>query len=106
SAGIAVIHQELALVKYMSVAENIFLGNEPHNAGVIDFHKMYSATSRLLQHLGLNIDPQTLIIQLGIGEQQLIEIAKAINKKAEILIMDEPTTALSEQEVVRLMSII
>lgn len=106
SAGIAIIYQELALVKYMSVAENIFLGREPQTAGIVDFEKMYAATSELLQQLGLTIDPYTPVIKLGIGEQQLIEITKAINKQAQILVLDEPTTALSEQEVVRLMGII
>jgi len=106
SKGIAIIYQELALVKYMNVAENIFLGREPQTAGIVDFEKMYSSTSALLAQLGLDIDPRTEIIKLGIGEQQLIEIAKAINKQAQILILDEPTTALSEVEVVKLMRII
>ncbi|MBL0309768.1 MAG: xylose ABC transporter ATP-binding protein [Bacteroidetes bacterium] len=105
-AGVVVIHQELALVKYMSVAENIFLGREPNSAGVIDYHKMYSDTSSLLQQLGLNINPQKQVVELGIGEQQLVEIAKAINKKARILILDEPTTALSEKETSKLLGII
>ncbi len=104
--GIAVIHQELALVEHMSVAENIFLGREPNTAGVINFTEMNSVTSNLLSQLGLTISPETLVIQLSIGEQQLVEIAKAINKKAEVLIFDEPTTALSEQEVAKLMTII
>jgi D-xylose transport system ATP-binding protein len=105
-AGIAVIHQELALVEHMSIAENIFLGREPNTAGVINFTEMNSVTSNLLSQLGLTIPPETLVIQLSIGEQQLVEIAKALNKKAEVLIFDEPTTALSEQEVAKLMTII
>lgn len=105
-AGVAVIHQELALVKYMSVAENIFLGREPHTAGVIHYPKMLADASQLLRQLGLNIDPQIPVVELGIGEQQLVEIAKAIHKKAEILILDEPTTALTEQEVQKLAGII
>jgi D-xylose transport system ATP-binding protein len=105
-AGIAVIHQELALVEHMSIAENIFLGREPNTAGVINFTEMHLVTANLLSQLGLSISPETLVIQLSIGEQQLVEIAKALNKKAEVLIFDEPTTALSEQEVAKLMTII
>jgi D-xylose transport system ATP-binding protein len=105
-AGIAVIHQELSLVKHMTVGENIFLGREPQRFGIINYQEIYARSSKLLAQLGLNINPETEMIQLGIGEQQLVEIAKAINKNAEILILDEPTTALTEQEVDKLMTIL
>src|SRR4030095_13090696 len=104
--GIAVIHQELSLVKHMTVGENIFLGSEPQRFGVVNYHEIYARSSKLLKQLGLSINPETEMIQLGIGEQQLAEIAKAINKNAEILILDEPTTALTEQEVDKLMQIL
>ena len=105
-SGIAVIHQELSLVKHMTVGENIFLGKEPQKLGVINYHEIYARSSKLLKQLGLHINPEVEMIQLGIGEQQLVEIAKAINKNAEILILDEPTTALTEQEVEKLMAIL
>src|SRR2546423_8114814 len=79
-AGIAVIHQELSLVKHMTVGENIFLGREPQRFGVVNYHEVYGQSKILLKQLGLNINPETKMIQLGIGEQQLVEIAKAINK--------------------------
>ncbi|HYV92038.1 MAG TPA: ATP-binding cassette domain-containing protein [Chitinophagales bacterium] len=105
-AGIAVIHQELSLVKHMTVGENIFLGREPQRFGVVNYHEIYGQSKNLLKQLGLNINPETEMIQLGIGEQQLVEIAKAINKHASILILDEPTTALAEQEIDKLMKIL
>ncbi len=105
-AGIAVIHQELSLVKQLSVGENIFLGAEPQQFGIINYNQIYARSVKLLKQLGLNINPETETIRLGIGEQQLVEIAKAINKNANILILDEPTTALTEQEVTQLMTIL
>jgi len=98
-AGIAVIYQELALVPEMSVAENVFLGNEPHRFGVIDWHRLTARTRKVLEDLGLDVDPQTPIRALGIGQQQLVEIAKALVRKADILILDEPTAALADSEV-------
>lgn len=106
AAGVAVIHQELSLVKTMSVAENIFLGNEPSSLGIIQQKQIHSATKKLLEKVGLNISPETEVSELGIGEQQLVEIAKALNKNARLLILDEPTTALSETEVEKLFSLL
>ncbi|MEO5675095.1 MAG: ATP-binding cassette domain-containing protein [Chitinophagales bacterium] len=106
SAGIAVIHQELSLVKHMMAGENIFLGREPRKMGIINYNRIYSESKKLLDLLGLDIDPAVEVIKLGIGEQQLIEIAKALGKNAGILILDEPTTALSEYEIDKLLHIL
>ncbi len=106
SAGIAVIHQELSLVKHMMAGENIFLGREPRKMGIINYNRIYSESKKLLDLLGLDIDPAVEVIKLGIGEQQLIEIAKALGKNAGILILDEPTTALSEYEIDKLHHIV
>ena len=105
-AGIAIIFQELSLVKELTVAENIFLGKEPSKLGVIDSHKIYRETSELLKDVGLDIDPQTEVGDLGIGQQQLVEIAKALSKNANILVLDEPTAALTESEVEILFAIL
>jgi D-xylose transport system ATP-binding protein len=106
-AGLAVIYQELALVREMTVAENIFLGAEPTNAwGGIDWNKMYTDAHRLLKQYGLHLDPAARVGDLGIGEQQLIEIVKALAKDTKILLLDEPTAALTETEVEVLLKII
>ena len=106
AAGVVVIHQELSLVKTMSVAENIFLGKEISHFGIISQHDIHARTKSLLQQLGLNISPEAEVSELGIGEQQLVEIAKALNKNPKLLILDEPTTALTETEVQRLFSLL
>ncbi|HEX2585431.1 MAG TPA: sugar ABC transporter ATP-binding protein, partial [Steroidobacteraceae bacterium] len=106
-AGIAVIYQELALVREMTVAENIFLGAEPTNRwGGIDWNKIYTDAHRLLKQYGLHLDPAARVGDLGIGEQQLIEIVKALAKDTKILLLDEPTAALTETEVEVLLKII
>jgi len=106
-AGIAVIYQELALVREMTVAENIFLGSEPTNRwGGIDWNKVYTDAHRLLKQYGLHLDPAARVGDLGIGEQQLIEIVKALAKDTKILLLDEPTAALTETEVEVLLKII
>lgn len=98
--GISIIYQELALVHQMSVGENIFLNHEPTKLkGVIDDDKLYYKTHKLLHKLKLNINPRMKVNSFGVGVQQLIEIAKALSKKTEILILDEPTAALTESEV-------
>ncbi|QUH29336.1 xylose ABC transporter ATP-binding protein [Vallitalea guaymasensis] len=104
--GVAIIYQELALVKEMNIAENIYLGNEIKKNGMIDWNKTISNTSKLLKEVGLDDNPLTKIIKLGIGKQQLIEIAKAISKNVNILILDEPTAALNETESENLLNII
>src|SRR6476646_4758828 len=93
-AGIAVIYQELSLVKELSVAENIFLGREPRRFGIINWEELYSRAQKLLAELHLQIDPRTPVVNLGIGQQQLVEIAKALSQTASILVLDEPTAAL------------
>jgi ABC-type sugar transport system ATPase subunit len=98
-AGIAVIYQELSLVREMTVGENIFLGREPRKLGVIRWEELYRRARKLLDDLHLQIDPHTLIRSLGIGQQQLVEIAKALSHDARILVLDEPTAALTDSEV-------
>lgn len=98
--GIAVIYQELALVDELTVGENIFLGNEPRTAfGLIDWSKVHADSRRLLQQFNVNIDPSAQVATLGVGQKQLVEIVKALSKNSKILILDEPTAALTEQEV-------
>ncbi len=96
--GIIIIHQELALVPLLSITENIFLGNEQARGGVIDWNTSYVKTKALLQKVGLNESPNTLITNLGVGKQQLIEIAKALSKEVKLLILDEPTASLNEKD--------
>ena len=97
-AGIIIIHQELALVPLLSIAENIFLGNEPARHGVIDWFAAYAKTKELLRKVGLNERPSTLITDIGVGKQQLVEIAKALSKEVKLLILDEPTASLNETD--------
>jgi putative multiple sugar transport system ATP-binding protein len=96
--GIIIIHQELALVPLLSIAENIFLGNEQAKYGVIDWSQAFSRTKELLKVVGLNESPETLVTNLGVGKQQLVEIAKALSKKVKLLILDEPTASLNEKD--------
>jgi putative multiple sugar transport system ATP-binding protein len=96
--GIIIIHQELALVPLLSIAENIFLGNECRNRGVINWPETYSRTEELLARVGLREAPRTPVTQLGAGKQQLVEIAKALSKRVKLLILDEPTSSLSEAD--------
>jgi putative multiple sugar transport system ATP-binding protein len=96
--GVIIIHQELALVPLLSIAENIFLGNEPAKMGVIDWAEAFNRSRELLQKVGLKESPDALITNLGIGKQQLVEIAKALAKKVKLLILDEPTASLNEAD--------
>jgi D-xylose transport system ATP-binding protein len=98
-AGVAIIFQELSLVKELSVGENIFLGREPARFGVINWNELYHRATNLLKDLNLPLDPRTPVGNLGIGQQQLVEIAKALSQNAQILVLDEPTAALTESEV-------
>ena len=96
--GVIIIHQELALVPLLSIAENIFLGNEPARHGVIDWQACHVRTRALLDKVGLAESPTTLIDDLGVGKQQLVEIAKALSKEVKLLILDEPTASLNETD--------
>ncbi len=96
--GIIIIHQELALVPLLSIAENIFLGNETARLGVIDWMEAHGRTQALLQKVGLAESPETLVGQLGVGKQQLVEIAKALSRHVRLLILDEPTASLNEND--------
>jgi len=104
--GIVIIHQELALVPYLSVAENIFLGNERERRGFIDWNQANSEAAALLARVGLAENPVTPIGQLGVGKQQLVEIAKALSKKVKLLILDEPTAALNDQDSEHLLGLL
>jgi len=105
--GIAMIHQELNLMSYMTVAENIWIRREPKNRlGLIDHGEMYRRTQALLERLGIDIDPETRVGELSVASRQMVEIAKAVSYDSDVLIMDEPTSALTEREVEHLFRII
>jgi ABC-type sugar transport system ATPase subunit len=105
--GVAMIHQELNLIAGLSIAENIFLGREPVDSlGLIDFKAMIGQASGLLARLGLQVDPRAAVHGLRVGQQQIVEIAKALALNARVIIMDEPTSAISEREVDALLDLI
>ncbi len=104
--GISVIYQEFNLVPYLTVAENIFLSRLPKKGVVIDTVKLFEQTRRLMENLGINIDPGRLVQELAVSEMQMVEIAKAISYNSEIIIMDEPTAALNDKEVENLFRLI
>ena len=97
-AGIVIIHQELTLIPELSIAENIFLGNEIIRSGLIDWEEEKQRSAEILKKVGFDADPDTLIKHLGVGQQQLVEIAKALSKDVKLLILDEPTSALNEDD--------
>ncbi|MBV1702091.1 MAG: sugar ABC transporter ATP-binding protein [Hyphomicrobiales bacterium] len=104
--GIIIIHQELALVPLLSIAENMFLGNEPAKGGVIHWPETFSRTRALLKKVGLNEAPATLVTNIGVGKQQLVEIAKALAKQVRLLILDEPTASLNESDSEALLNLL
>ncbi|MDQ0373059.1 multiple monosaccharide ABC transporter ATP-binding protein [Cellulomonas humilata] len=104
--GIVIIHQELALVPYLSIAENIFLGNERSRRGLIDWNLANSQAVALLERVGLDELPVTPVGQLGVGKQQLVEIAKALSKEVKLLILDEPTAALNDNDSEHLLGLL
>ena len=105
AAGIAIIHQELALSPYLSIAENIFLGNERSRWGVIDWHRTNARAQEIMAEVGLDEKPSTRIQDIGVGKQQLVEIAKALVKNARLLILDEPTAALNDDDSAHLLDL-
>ncbi|EKJ94448.1 ABC transporter nucleotide binding/ATPase (sugar) [Bradyrhizobium lupini HPC(L)] len=104
--GIIIIHQELALVPLLSIAENIFLGNEVASNGVISWQETFNRTRELLKKVGLKESPETLITDIGVGKQQLVEIAKALSKSVKLLILDEPTASLNESDSEALLNLL
>ncbi|MEU9635680.1 multiple monosaccharide ABC transporter ATP-binding protein [Streptomyces tendae] len=104
--GIVIIHQELALVPYLSIAENIFLGNEHAKRGLINWNDTLRHATELLRRVGLDEHPETRVADIGVGKQQLVEIAKALSKKVKLLILDEPTAALNDEDSGKLLDLI
>ncbi len=104
--GIAIVYQELALAPQMTVGENIFLGREPNKRGIINWYELYSKTKEILEKYKLEIPFSAKVADLSVGRQQMVEIAKALSENAKILILDEPTSALTEAEVDTLMDIL
>ncbi|WP_027108629.1 sugar ABC transporter ATP-binding protein [Lacticigenium naphthae] len=104
--GIVIIHQELALVQFLSVSENIFLGNEQSTKGVIDWGLSNKKAKALLDKVGLKINPQILVAEISVAQQQLVEIAKAMSKEVKLLILDEPTAALNDNDSENLLKLL
>ncbi|MDI3548586.1 MAG: D-xylose transport system ATP-binding protein [Halanaerobiales bacterium] len=105
-AGIAVIHQEMSLLNQLSIAENLFVGRWINKRGIVNWKKIYQKSEEILNKLDLNLDPGILVKNLGVGQKQLIEIGKALLLENDILILDEPTAALTERETEKLFKII
>jgi putative multiple sugar transport system ATP-binding protein len=103
--GIIIIHQELALIPLLSIAENLFMGNEVASKGVVSWPLAFKKTKELLRRVGLNEPPDAVVGKVGVGKQQLIEIAKALSKNVKLLILDEPTAALQEADADRLLGL-
>jgi ribose transport system ATP-binding protein len=106
SHGIAIIHQELNLADNLEIGANIFLGREPRRLGIINNQKINAVAKALLERIGLNVSPRMLVRELTVGQQQMVEIAKALSINARVLIMDEPTSSLSAGESARLFQVI
>lgn len=106
AAGIVIIHQELALCPNLSIMENIYLGQQPTKGGWIQWEDMRAEATRLLAKVGLDEDPSTLVENIGVGKQQLVEIAKALSKRVRILILDEPTAALNDDDSAQLLELV
>ncbi|MFD0152823.1 multiple monosaccharide ABC transporter ATP-binding protein [Streptomyces sp. NPDC055721] len=104
--GIVIIHQELALVPYLSIAENIFLGNERASRGIVSWNETLKEAARLMRRVGLDEHPQTRVADIGVGKQQLVEIAKALSKEVKLLVLDEPTAALNDEDSTQLLALI
>ncbi|MDD3818990.1 MAG: sugar ABC transporter ATP-binding protein [Actinomycetota bacterium] len=106
NVGIVIVHQELELVPYMSIAENIFLGNERAKKKIIDWDRTHYEANQLLKRVGLKEDTQKPVKNIGVGKQQLVEIAKVLSKEVKLLILDEPTAALTDEESEKLLKLL
>ncbi|PFG34156.1 multiple monosaccharide ABC transporter ATP-binding protein [Sanguibacter antarcticus] len=106
ASGVVIIHQELALIPFLSIAENIFLGNEQTHRGMVDWNRTNLEATKLLARVGLDENPITPVGQLGVGKQQLVEIAKALSKRVKLLILDEPTAALNDSDSDHLLALL
>ena len=104
--GIVIIHQELALVPYLTIAENVYLGNECSHHGLINWDETYRRTEQLMKRVGLHENSETAIKDIGVGKQQLVEIVKALSKNARLLILDEPTAALNDDDAEHLLDLL
>ena len=104
--GIAIVYQELTLVPTRTVGENVYLGKEPTEHNLINWNKLYADTLQILTKYQLDVDPRAVVSTLGVGKMQMVEIAKALSEDAKVLILDEPTSALSQAEVEKLMEIL
>ncbi|MHC1783903.1 MAG: sugar ABC transporter ATP-binding protein [Anaerolineaceae bacterium] len=104
--GIAIVYQELTLVPGMTVGENIFLGKEHTQGGIINWQQLYGETREILHDYQLDVNPKDMVSHLGVGKMQMVEIAKALSENANVLILDEPTSALAEEEIIKLMVIL
>ncbi|HEY9348380.1 MAG TPA: ATP-binding cassette domain-containing protein, partial [Inquilinus sp.] len=102
--GIVTIYQEFNLIPSLTVGENILIGREPGRAGLVDWGAMHRAAKAALDRIGLAIDPRRLVRDLSVAEQQMVEIARALSMESRLIVMDEPTSALSATEVDRLMA--
>ncbi|RKL66645.1 ABC transporter ATP-binding protein [Salipaludibacillus neizhouensis] len=106
NSGIVIIHQELALSPFLSIAENIFLGNERQSNKIMKWQATFSESKKLLEQVGLKDSPETIVKDIGVGKQQLVEIAKALSKNVKLLILDEPTAALNETDSANLLKLL
>ena len=104
--GIVIIHQELALSPHLSIAENIFLNNEITKRGLIDWNRTNQEAQKLMAKVGLREKPDTKVMEIGVGKQQLVEIAKALSKQVRLLILDEPTAALNDEDSSHLLDLL
>lgn len=104
--GLTIIHQELALSPYLSIYENLFLGHAKTKFGILDWNSLFRESKQYLERVGLKDNPETVVGKMGVGKQQLVEIARALSKKTELLILDEPTSSLNDEESAKLLDLI
>ena len=97
--GINIVHQELNLIPHLSVAENIFLGREPIDNGIINWKKIYNMTEEIIKKLKINIDPKVKLRYLSVAQKQMVEIAKCVSQESKVIIFDEPTSSLTDKEI-------